>query len=134
MRFYFGGFDLLFPHVASVSISLWVHHRLPIGDRTIPRISEKPRTCHRPFWLAPVLWSRRSESRINRYGWLLGPAERSGVGPRSHRPVLRWCPIPQRTSSRARSPTAVLALGCLRPEVEDGRPVHFLLRLVARTE
>src|SRR5262249_417588 len=25
-------------------------------------------------WLGPILWSRRCESRINRYGWLLGPA------------------------------------------------------------
>jgi len=26
------------------------------------------------IWLAPVLWSRRCESRINRYGWFVGTA------------------------------------------------------------
>jgi hypothetical protein len=27
-----------------------------------------------PSWLAPILCTRRCESRINRYRWLLGPA------------------------------------------------------------
>src|SRR5580700_4755186 len=48
------------------------------------------------LWLAPILWSRRCESRINRYRWSLGPARRSGVGPRNYRPEFRWRPIPQR--------------------------------------
>src|SRR5947209_6224080 len=47
-------------------------------------------------WLAPILCTRRCESRINRYRRVLGPAERSGVGPRTRRPELRWRPVPQR--------------------------------------
>src|SRR5262245_48298988 len=43
MRFNFEGSDLLFPHPAPVSISLWFHDRLPIEERTIPRTAQQPR-------------------------------------------------------------------------------------------
>ena len=34
----------------------------------------RPLEKEHPYWLAPILWSRRCESRINRYRCVLGPA------------------------------------------------------------
>ncbi len=59
--------------------------------------SEVWRLISESLWLAPILCTRRCESRFNRYRCVLGLAERSGVGPRTHLPELRRCQIPQRT-------------------------------------
>src|SRR5262249_11010289 len=45
-----------------------------LGRRPLRGWRERPRIPVGP-WLAPILWSRRCESRINRYRCVLGPAE-----------------------------------------------------------
>src|SRR5262249_203654 len=53
VRLDFGGSDLLFFHITPITISIWVHDRLPIEERTIPRTSQQP---HRSAPEVPQAW------------------------------------------------------------------------------
>src|SRR2546430_1695970 len=81
------------------------------------------------LWLAPKLCTRCCESRYLPYRRVLGPAQRSGVGPRTRPGELRRRPIPQRTV-RPDMVVVVLPLPGQHPRLQLGPELLPLQQLV----